>query len=41
VLVSMNLPLRYNFMAIALPAIIAMIAFLFVDHSRSASTHHA
>jgi AAHS family benzoate transporter-like MFS transporter len=41
VLVSMKLPLQNNFMAIAIPAVIAGIAVLFIDHSRSASAHHA
>jgi AAHS family benzoate transporter-like MFS transporter len=41
VLVSMNLPLQQNFMAIAIPAVIGMIAVLLIDHGRSASTHHA
>jgi MFS transporter, AAHS family, benzoate transport protein len=37
VLVAMNLPLQQNFIAIAIPAVIGMIAVLLIDHSRSAS----
>jgi AAHS family benzoate transporter-like MFS transporter len=40
VLVGMNLPLQQNFIAIAVPAVVAMIAVLLINHSRSASTHH-
>lgn len=40
-LVGMNLPLQQNFMAIAIPAVIGMIAVMLIDHRRSASTHHA
>jgi AAHS family benzoate transporter-like MFS transporter len=40
VLVGMNLPLQQNFMAIAVPAVIGMIAVMLINHSRSASTHH-
>jgi AAHS family benzoate transporter-like MFS transporter len=40
VLVGMNLPLQHNFVAIAIPAIIGMIAVLLINHGRSASTHH-
>ncbi len=36
-LVGMKLPLRHNFLAMAVPAIIATIAISFVDHRRSAS----
>jgi len=39
VLVSMNLPLQQNFMAIAIPAVIGMIAVLLIDHGKSASAH--
>ncbi|SCU75790.1 Benzoate transport protein [Cupriavidus necator] len=39
-LVGMKLPLQQNFIAIALPAVIAFIAIALVDHRRSASTHH-
>ncbi|MBP0639747.1 MFS transporter [Cupriavidus sp. AcVe19-6a] len=37
VLVAMNLPLQQNFVAIAIPAVIGLIAILMVDHRRSAS----
>jgi AAHS family benzoate transporter-like MFS transporter len=40
VLVGMALPLRQNFMAIALPGLIAAIAISLIDHRRSASAHH-
>ena len=40
VLVGMNLPLQQNFIAIAVPAVIGMIAVLLINHSRSASMHH-
>ncbi len=36
-LVAMQLPLEQNFMAIAIPAVIAGIAILFINHGRSAS----
>jgi len=36
-LVGMNLPLQQNFIAIAIPAVIGMVAVLFVNHERSAS----
>jgi AAHS family benzoate transporter-like MFS transporter len=36
----MALPLRQNFMAIALPGLIAAIAISLIDHRRSASAHH-
>jgi MFS transporter, AAHS family, benzoate transport protein len=39
-LVSMALPLQQNFLAIAIPAVIAAIAISMVNHSRSASEHH-
>jgi MFS transporter, AAHS family, benzoate transport protein len=39
VLVGMQLPLQQNFIAIAIPAVIGMIAVLLIDHSRSASAH--
>jgi AAHS family benzoate transporter-like MFS transporter len=38
-LVGMALPLEQNFMAIAIPAVIAAIAALLINHSRSASAH--
>ncbi|RDK08166.1 MFS transporter [Cupriavidus lacunae] len=41
VLVGMNLPLQQNFMAIAIPAVIGMIAVLLIDHRRSASAQRA
>ncbi|PLP98150.1 MFS transporter [Cupriavidus pauculus] len=37
VLVSMSLPLQLNFVAIAVPAVIAVLAVLLIDHSQSAS----
>ncbi|TDF64608.1 MFS transporter [Cupriavidus sp. L7L] len=37
VLVAMNLPLQQNFIAIAIPAVIGMVAVLLIDHRRSAS----
>ena len=40
VLVSMSLPLQQNFIAIAIPAVIGMVAVLMINHSRSASEHH-
>ncbi len=36
-LVGMSLPLQMNFMAIAMPAVVAMIAVGLIDHRRSAS----
>jgi AAHS family benzoate transporter-like MFS transporter len=39
VLVAMNLPLQQNFVAIAIPAVIGMVAVLLIDHKRSASAH--
>jgi AAHS family benzoate transporter-like MFS transporter len=40
-LVGMNLPLQQNFIAIAVPALIGMVAVLLINHSRSASAHPA
>jgi MFS transporter, AAHS family, benzoate transport protein len=40
ILVGMKLPLQQNFIAIAIPAIVGMIAVLLIDHRRSASAHH-
>ena len=40
ILVGMKLPLQQNFIAIAIPAVVGMIAVLLIDHRRSASTHH-
>ncbi|PTT93184.1 MFS transporter [Pelomonas sp. HMWF004] len=37
VLVSMSLPLQQNFIAMAIPAVIGMVAVLMIDHRRSAS----
>jgi AAHS family benzoate transporter-like MFS transporter len=39
-LVALNLPLERNFIAIAIPAVIAAIAVAMINHSRSASAHH-
>jgi AAHS family benzoate transporter-like MFS transporter len=39
-LVAMTLPLQLNFIAIAIPAVIAAVAVAMIDHSRSASAHH-
>ena len=39
VLVGMNLPLQQNFIAIAIPAVIGMVAVLMINHGRSASAH--
>ena len=39
-LVGMALPLQQNFIAIAIPAVIATVAVLMINHSRSASAHH-
>ena len=39
-LVGMALPLQQNFIAIAIPAVIGMVAILMINHSLSASTHH-
>lgn len=41
VLVGMNLPLQQNFIAIAIPAVIGMIAVLLINHDRSASERRA
>ena len=41
VLVGMSLPLHQNFIAIAIPAVIGMIAVLLINHDRSASMQHA
>ena len=38
-LVGMSLPLQQNFIAIAIPAVIGMIAVLMINHERSASAH--
>jgi len=38
--VGMAMPLQQNFMAIAIPALIAAIAISLIDHSRSGSAHH-
>ena len=40
-LVGMSLPLEQNFMAIAIPAVIAVIAASMINHGRSASVSHA
>jgi len=40
ILVGMKLPLQQNFIAIAIPAVLGMIAVLLIDHRRSASSHH-
>jgi MFS transporter, AAHS family, benzoate transport protein len=39
-LVGMALPLQQNFLAIAVPAVIAAIAVAMIKHERSASAHH-
>ena len=39
-LVGMALPLQLNFIAIAIPAVIAAIAVAMINHSHSASAHH-
>jgi AAHS family benzoate transporter-like MFS transporter len=39
-LVGMQLPLQQNFLAIAIPAVIAAVAVAMIDHSRSASRRH-
>jgi AAHS family benzoate transporter-like MFS transporter len=39
-LVGMALPLQQNFMAIAIPAVIAMLAASMINHRRSASASH-
>jgi MFS transporter, AAHS family, benzoate transport protein len=38
-LIAMNLPLQQNFVAIAIPAVIGMVAVLMINHGRSASAH--
>jgi AAHS family benzoate transporter-like MFS transporter len=38
--VGMSLPLEQNFMAIAIPAVIAVIAASMINHRRSASASH-
>lgn len=40
VLVAMQLPLQMNFLAIAVPGLVAALAVTMIDHRRSASTHH-
>jgi MFS transporter, AAHS family, benzoate transport protein len=40
-LVGMSLPLQQNFIAIAVPGVIGMIAVLLINHDRSASNEHA
>jgi len=37
ILVGMNLPLQQNFMAIAIPALLGMVAVLLIDHGKSAA----
>jgi MFS transporter, AAHS family, benzoate transport protein len=39
-LVGMQLPLQLNFVAIAIPAVIAAIAVAMINHGRSSSAHH-
>ena len=39
-LVGMALPLQQNFLAIAIPAVIATIAVSLINHSRAESAHH-
>ncbi len=39
-LVGMALPLQQNFVAIAIPAVIAALAVSMIDHRRSASASH-
>ena len=39
-LVAMQLPLQQNFMAVAVPALLAMVAILLIDDRRSAASHH-
>jgi AAHS family benzoate transporter-like MFS transporter len=41
VLVGMNLPLQQNFIAIAIPAVVGMVAVLLINHGRSASAQRA
>ena len=40
VLVGMQLPLQQNFIAIAIPAVIAAVAVAMINHRLSASAHH-
>jgi len=40
VLVGMSMPLQQNFIAIAIPGLVAAIAISLIDHRRSASAHH-
>lgn len=40
VLVGLNLPLQQNFLAIAIPGAIGMLAVLLIDHRKSASAQH-
>lgn len=39
-LVSLSLALQSNFLAIALPGLVAALAVALINHSKSASTHH-
>ena len=39
-LVGMALTLEQNFMAIAIPAVVATVAVLFINEKRSASAHY-
>ncbi|MDM0106608.1 MFS transporter [Variovorax sp. J22R24] len=39
-LVAMTLPLQQNFVAIAIPAVVAAVAVAMINHGRSSSTHH-
>jgi MFS transporter, AAHS family, benzoate transport protein len=39
ILVGMSLPLQQNFIAIAIPGVIGMVAVLLINHGRSASAH--
>jgi len=40
VLVAMKLPLQHNFLAMAVPAIVALAAIALINHQRSASVDH-
>jgi AAHS family benzoate transporter-like MFS transporter len=40
-LVGLSLPLQQNFMAIAIPAVIAAVAVALIQHGRSAGAAHA
>lgn len=40
VLVGLQLPLQQNFLAIAVPGAIGMLAVLLIDHRKSASVRH-